>query len=438
MPDVTVEFFQDGTYKFSGCKGARNVTKLKNETLEKYGKCIHNYGVVLELIPEDKTSALNQQIGNARFIKNKYLTDRRDYYTKNKKTLSVSEYKKNYIPALKAKNAFLERSDKFAIENALENVDAAFTRFFNKVSGYPKFASANKPGGNSYTTNITGNNIELTMHDNHPCIKLPKVGYVKIVLPKHRKLTDFTDSALIKKATVSKKGNTYRVSLGMETVIDKPTFPKEINVRDVMAVDLGIKDFGVFGNLEEFNRVPNPRWIQVHERRLRRLQKLMSRKQYNKVTHRGSKNWNKAKLRVAREQKKIADQRKDFNHKLSRAIADNCEAFVCEDLNIKGMMQNRRLSKSIASVGWYTFLTMIKYKMELLGKRFIKIGRFVASSQICGKCGYKNPAVKDLKVRKWDCPHCGTHHDRDVNAMHNIFNEGINLLKEQKVTVSTT
>ena len=434
---VTAEQQADGTFEFHGGKGGFNIIKQKNKALEPYGKCIHNYGVLLELIPGDKQSAINQQIGNARVVHNDYLSKREEYYKETKKALTVSQYKKEYLPALKDEKEYLKDTDKFVYENACRNVDDAYNRFFKGLSGFPKYASRTKPSGNSFTTNFTNNNIELKMIDGIPYVKLPKVGCVRFILPKGKILTDIQPHGVsIKAATVSRELNgSYRIALRMESVIDKPVFLTVINAREIISVDLGLKEFGVFGNLEEPIPVPNPRWIQVHTKRLRRFQQSLSRKQYDHKTHTGSKNWEKARAKVAKEQRKIADQRRDFHHKLSRAITDNCVAFICEDLAVKNMMKNRHLSKSIASVGWSQFLTMVQYKMERAGKYFRKISRWYPSSQTCGCCGYKNTDVKDLGVRKWIYPKCGTWHDRDINAQQNIYKIGAKILQDEGIQI---
>ena len=434
---VTAEQQADGTFEFHGGKGGFNIIKQKNKALEPYGKCIHNYGVLLELIPGDKQSAINQQIGNARVVHNDYLSKREEYYKETKKTLTVLQYKKEYLPALKKEKEYLNDTDKFVYENACRNVDDAYNRFFKGLSGFPKYVSRTKPNGNSFTTNFTNNNIELKMIDGIPYVKLPKVGCVRFILPKGKILTDIQPHGVsIKAATVSMELNgSYRIALRMESVIDKPVFLTVINAREIISVDLGLKEFGVFGNLEEPIPVPNPRWIQVHTKRLRRFQQSLSRKQYDHKTHTGSKNWEKARAKVAKEQRKIADQRRDFHHKLSRAITDNCVAFICEDLAVKNMMKNRHLSKSIASVGWSQFLTMVQYKMERAGKYFRKISRWYPSSQTCGCCGYKNTDVKDLGVRKWICPKCGTWHDRDINAQQNIYKIGAKILQDEGIQI---
>lgn len=433
---VTVKQMPDGTFEFSGGRGGFNIVAQKNKALEPYGKCIWNYGVVLELVPGEKQSAINQQIGNARFVHNNYLHERKEYYNLYKKTLTISQYQKDYLPKLKEERDYLKTSDKFVYENACRNVDNAYNRFFKGEAGFPKYASYNKPNGNSFTTNYTNNNIELKMIDRMPYVKLPKLGYIRFVLPKGKTLADIQPHGTsIKAATVTRSNTIYRISIRMEAVIDKPVFSTVIHKDDIMSVDLGLKDFGVFGNLKESDAVPNPKWIQVHAKRLRRFQQSLSRKQYDHETYTGSRNWEKARLKVVKEQRKIADQRKDFHHKLSRAIADNCTAFICEDLAVKNMMKNRHLAKAIASVGWSQFLTMVKYKMECAGKYFRKVSRWYPSSQTCGCCGYKNADVKDLAVRKWVCPKCGTLHDRDINAQQNIFRMGMRLLQAEGIKI---
>ena len=277
---VTAKQQPDGTFEFCGGKGGFNIIKQKNKALEPYGKCIHNYGVLLELIPGDKQAAINQQIGNARVVHNDYLSKREEYYKETKKTLTVSQYKKEYLPTLKEEKEYLKDTDKFVYENACRNVDDAYNRFFKGLSGFPKYASRTKPNGNSFTTNYTNNNIELKMLGGIPYVKLPKIGNIRFILPKGKLLADIQPHGVsIKAAAVSKEPDgSYRISLRMESVIDKPVFPTVINAREIISVDLGLKEFGVFGNLEESIPVPNPRWIKIHAKRLRRFQQSLSRK----------------------------------------------------------------------------------------------------------------------------------------------------------------
>lgn len=427
----------DGTFTLSG--RSYQVTKGKNAALKPFGKQVHDYGQVLRLLPEaNQMQSLSQHIGNSRFVRNHYLNDRIEYYQTYHKILTVSAYKKEWLPKLKEEFTFLKGTDKFALETALEKVDDAYKRFFNGQADFPNFMSKNKPQGNKYTTKQTNDNIRLLIgEDGLPYIQLPVIGKVRFVMPKGATFTSLCPPGTrILKATVSKSGaGYYEVSLGMETVIDEIDPLKSINACDIFGMDLGLHDFCILSDGESVQKIENPRWIRLHEKRLRRLQKAMSRKQYDPKTHTGSKNREKARQKVAREQKKIANQRKDYQHKRSREIADRCSAVICEDLNVKGMMKNRHLAKAVASVGWYGFLMKVKYKMEQAGRYFIQVSRWFASSQTCHACGYQNPDVKDLKVREWDCPECGIHNDRDGNAAMSVRLEGIRLLKEKGIVV---
>jgi len=433
---LTVEKTANGTFRFSG--RSFSPTKDKNEALAEFGCMVHNWGTPLVLIADQEHEGkLNQQIGNARFIKNHYLSDRNAYYQETKQILSPSAYKKARFPELKEEFEFLKRSDKFALEAAIEHVDEAFHKFYKREAKFPRFASKWKPSGNQYTTKYTNGNIAVVMDDGIPCLKLPKVGLVPFVLPKGKTLADIVPpGASILSCSVKKTSLGFTASLQLETVIKKPEFPKTINVRDMLAADMGLKVFAAIAGSDGGETVENPRWIRRHAKKLRRLQQSLYRKQYDQKTHTGSKNWEKTKRLVAKEQCKCANQRKDFHHKLSRAVADSCSAFVCEDLNIKGMLKNHHLAKEISSVGWGSFLTMVKYKMEAAGKYFLRAGRFFPSSQTCSHCGAKNPEIKDLSVREWTCPVCGTVHDRDINAGTNLLFEGVRMLEDMGVAVS--
>lgn len=413
-------------------------TKEKNQLLEPFKKQLHLYGLVLELLPyPEQVSFLCRSFGCARIAHNDYIQAHNQVYQNERRSLSVSEYKKEFLPTLKELRPYLTEVDKFALESAIEHADKAFQNFFEGRARYPRFVSKKKPNGNRYTTKLTNNNISVEICDGKPCIKLPKVGHIPFILPKGKMLDDILPGGVrITKATVSKKNDRFFVSLSMESIIDQIVSPGQISVRDILAGDAGLKEFLIYGDMDHSVHVENPRFIRLHERRLRRFQKMMSRRQYDSKTHTGSKNWEKAKALVAKEQLKTANQRKDFQHKLSRKIADSCQVFVCEDLNIRGMMKNHHLAKSVASVGWYGFFEKLSYKLEQKGGFVLKVDRFFASSQTCSKCGYKNPETKDLSVRSWTCPSCGTVHDRDENAKQNLLLEGIRLLTEQGICIT--
>ena len=224
--------------------------------------------------------------------------------------------------------------------------------------------------------------------------------------------------------TVEKISNRYFVSVLFETVIDKDIFSNFIEKDKIYSADMGIKSLLTYGNLDSDIKIDNPKYFKVHERRIRLLNKKLSRQII------GSKNRQKTINLLNKEYKKLSNQKKDFYHKLSRQIADKADVFICEDLNIKGILQNKHLSKEVQNVSWYMLQTFIKYKMEKKNKLFIKANRFFPSSQICNCCGFKNTDIKDLKIRYYRCPKCHSLLDRDINAKNNLLTYGFETLKK--------
>lgn len=341
--------------------------------------------------------------GCVRFVYNKMLSDKQNYYDETGKSLRITPAKyKNEFP-------WLKEVDSLALANAQIHLEAAYKNFFrDKSVGFPKYKSKHK-SKDSYTTNSVNGNIRVENNK----IRLPKVGEVKIKI--HRGVES---SWKLKSVTVSREstGKYYAALLYQyecnENQIHKTTEEK------VLGIDFAMHGLAVFS---DGSKAEYPMFYRKSEEKLAREQRKLSK------CEKGSKNYQKQKKRLARAHEKVRNQRLDFQHKLSHKLSEEYDVIAVENLNMKAISQALYFGKSTMDNGYGSFLNMLEYKMERQGKKIIKVDRFYPSSKRCSCCGRIKEDLK-LSDRTYICA-CGNVIDRDVNAAINIRNEGRRILK---------
>ena len=336
--------------------------------------------------------------GCCRFVHNQTLAYRKDAYEKEKKSISRMGCNNYCNRELKKKYEWLKEVDKFALTNAIYNMNAAYRKFFREHAGYTKFKSKHD-NHKSYTTNFTNGNIAVDFV--HGKIKLPKLKEVKAKV--HREFIGKIKYAAISQVPSGK----YFVSVLVETE-DVKASRRNKNI----GLDLGIKDLCITSDGEKYE---NPKTIRKYEKKPVKLQRQLAHKEKR------SSNYYRQKRKIALCHERITNTRKDYLHKVSHEIISENQVIVSENLQVK----NHHLAKSISDVSWYELTRQLKYKAEWNGRKYIKVDTFYAGSQICSVCGYQNANTKDLSVREWSCPVFGTKHNRDINAAKNILAKGL-------------
>lgn len=370
------------------------------------GKIVRHQAIKVRVYPTtEQKEVLSQHFGCSRWWWNYALNLCIETYKGTGKGLNRSALNR-YLPQLKKQEEQEWLSDCYSqvLQATTLNLTTAYKNFFDGRARYPRFNSKKGKQSIQYPQSVRVVDGGL---------KFPgRVGTLKAKL--HRPI-----EGKIKTVTVSMTpSGKYYAAVLVELEEDNPT-PSAVG--KVAGIDLGLKEFAIVNDGVKTSKFANPKHLAKHERNLKRKQQKLSRKE------KGSKSRKKARKLVALVRERVTNVRQDYLHKLSRKLVDDNQVIVVENLNVKGMVQNHKLAKAISDVSWGTFVNFLQYKLEREGKILVEIDRWFPSSKTCSKCHYPISELP-LDVRYWDCPNCGTHHDRDENAAINIRAEGIRML----------
>jgi putative transposase len=357
---------------------------------------------------EEQKELLEKQFGCSRYVYNWALDYSKWEYEHNQTKTSKNGWKallpklKEYLPWLKT------GGNSQALQEEISHLDSAYQRFFKKLGCFPRFKS--KYDKQSFS-------VPQHFKIDKGTLSIPKIKSIPIIISK-----DLSEMEL-RSITVSKtKTGKYFASVLYQTGSEAPVAHDPTKDK-ALGIDLGIKHFAILSTGE---KIDNPKFLEQGSKRLRRLQKSLSRKQKT------SSNRAKARQHIALLHERISNQRSDFLHKLTHRLTckiQEVQTLCVENLNVKGMLKNRKLAKSISSVAWGEFLRQLKYKCLWIGKNLLACGRFNPTSKTCSNCGWKNDSLK-LSDRFWACAACGCVHDRDINASQNIVDFAFGLYGE--------
>ncbi len=358
---------------------------------------------------KEQAEKIDATLNCCRFVYNHMLERNSKVYQRRGEHLNYNAMQ-NLLPVMKKYLPWLAEADSQALKYACRQLDNAFRKFFQKQAGYPNFKSRKNLLQSYTTTNAKSIRYELGR------INLPCLGWMKC---SGGRLFD----GKICYATISRKRGRYYASI---------TYKEEKDIQPVYAdpdrvIGLDYKSDGLFVS-SDGTCADMPHFFRESEDALARKQRMLSKKQGSKKGEPKSNRYQKQLATVQKIHEHAANQRSDFLHKTSIAIAKQADAVAVEDLNMQGMSRSLKLGKATMDNGYREFLRQLSYKLAWRGKKLIKVGRLFPSSQLCSCCGYRNREVKNLNIRRWTCPVCGVSHDRDVNAAKNIRDEGLRLL----------
>ena len=378
--------------------------------------------IKVRIYPDDvQKQFISRQLGCCRKIYNLLLDYKKTEWEQNRHSVGLKDMGK-YLTELKTKDEYFYLNDVHSkvLQQSMQDLNKAFDNFFkslkkNKSVGYPKFKSKHDTKQSCRFPSDIFNRVSYKCDK----IKGNRITLIKQLSDMHFKCSKSDEKYLNKKqqhirsVTLSKtSSNKYYLSV----LIDYQQVKYE-PIDTVVGLDLGIKDFCVDSN---GNRYENKHFYKNSEKRLKFLQKCLSRKQ------KGSKNKNKARIKLAKLHEKITNRRNSYLHQISSRIVNENQVICIEDLNVKGMIKNHHLAKAIQNLGLYEFRRQLEYKCQFYGRQLVVIDRFYPSSKTCHECGFINSKLT-LNDREWICPVCGKHIDRDYNAALNILDEGLKL-----------
>ena len=369
-------------------------------------------GLEVRLYPSKEQRVLiDRTLGCSRFVYNKVLGIKKELW---------EDYKLSFNPNLKSFKdewKFLTKVPSQALANSYMDCMMAFNNFFSSIKGkskseqrFPKFHKKKQKDSFRIAATKTSKGYDIRIKD-YEHIKVPKLGLIKF---RNYNNIDWSKVHIYNITIKKTPTNKYFASLCCELSEPEYIEPKF----NTCGFDLGIKDFAIFDSGEV---IENPKYYIKTECKIKKTQRQLSK------CKKFSKNYKKVQLKLAKLHEKIKNQRKDFQHKWSRKIVNENQVIVSENLNVKGMLKNHKLAKSIQDASFGSFLNMIAYKSVEQHRQYIKIGTFYPSSKLCHCCGFKYKGLK-LEERFWTCPECGTYLDRDENAAINILNEGLRIL----------